>query len=53
MGHESLATTAIYVDVPLKLRTAAVDLLPSHSRKREALLNLEVAAETEQLRLFS
>ncbi len=28
MGHESLATTAIYVDVPLKQRTAAVDRLP-------------------------
>jgi len=53
MGHESLGTTAIYVDVPLKQRTAAVDLLPSLSRKRAALPNLEVAAETEQLRLFS
>lgn len=28
MGHESLATTAIYVDVPLKQRTSAVVLLP-------------------------
>jgi integrase len=28
MGHESLATTAIYVDVPLKQRSAAVILLP-------------------------
>ena len=28
MGHESLATTAIYVDVPLKQRSAAVSLLP-------------------------
>ena len=28
MGHESLATTAIYVDVPLRQRSAAVVLLP-------------------------
>jgi site-specific recombinase XerD len=28
MGHESLATTAIYVDVPLTQRTNAVYLLP-------------------------
>ncbi len=28
MGHESLATTAIYVEVPLRQRTAAVDRLP-------------------------
>lgn len=33
MGHESIATTAIYVDVPLKQRTAAVDLLPVMSGK--------------------
>jgi hypothetical protein len=53
MGHESLATTAIYVDVPLKQRTAAVDLLPSLNRKQEILANLESAAQTEQLLLFS
>ena len=28
MGHESLATTAIYVDVPVKQHSAAVSLLP-------------------------
>ena len=28
MGHESLATTAIYVDVPLTQRTNAIGLLP-------------------------
>jgi len=28
MGHESLATTAIYVQVPLKMQTKAVLLLP-------------------------
>jgi len=28
MGHESVATTAIYVDVPLTQRTNAVYLLP-------------------------
>ncbi len=28
VGHESLATTAIYVDVPLKQRSAAVTMLP-------------------------
>ena len=28
MGHESLATTAIYVDVPLNQLTGAVGLLP-------------------------
>ena len=31
MGHESLATTAIYVDVPLIQRTSAVGLLPDLS----------------------
>ena len=31
MGHESLATTAIYVDVPLTQRTNAVGLLPDLS----------------------
>ena len=29
MGHESLATTAIYVQVPLKLQCSAVNLLPT------------------------
>jgi integrase/recombinase XerD len=28
MGHESLATTAIYVRVPLKMQCSAVNLLP-------------------------
>ena len=32
MGHESLATTAIYVDVPLRQRSAAVILLPGIAR---------------------
>ena len=34
MGHESLATTAIYVDVPLTQRTNAVGLLPDLGRHR-------------------
>jgi len=29
MGHESLATTAIYVQVPLKMQCTAVNLLPT------------------------
>jgi site-specific recombinase XerD len=29
MGHESLATTAIYVQVPLKMQCSAVNLLPT------------------------
>ena len=28
MGHESLATTAIYVRVPLRMQCSAVNLLP-------------------------
>ena len=28
MGHESLATTAIYVRVPLRMQSTAVNLLP-------------------------
>ena len=37
MGHESLATTAIYVDVPLKQRSSAVSLLPIISPVRRAV----------------
>jgi integrase len=33
MGHESLATTAIYVDVPMRQRSAAVILLPKMTRR--------------------
>jgi integrase/recombinase XerD len=29
IGHESLATTAIYVQVPLKMQCSAVNLLPT------------------------
>ncbi len=50
MGHESLATTAIYVDVPLRQRSAAVILLPKMggglSRHDERL------DELDQLALF-
>ncbi|MGZ5393471.1 MAG: tyrosine-type recombinase/integrase, partial [Mycobacterium sp.] len=34
MGHESLATTAIYVDVPLTQRTNAIGLLPELGAQR-------------------
>lgn len=34
MGHESIATTAIYVDVPVRQRTAAVLLLPTVAAHR-------------------
>jgi len=37
MGHESLATTAIYVDVPLTQRTTAVGLLPDLSKPRDRI----------------
>ena len=33
MGHESLATTAIYVQVPLKMQCSAVNLLPTFHRR--------------------
>jgi len=36
MGHESLGTTAIYVDVPVTQRTSAVGLLPDLVRHRPA-----------------
>ena len=54
MGHESIATTAIYVDVPLKQRRAAVELLPAFSPNLP-LPKPEVpieAADQEQLLLF-
>ncbi|MET3808338.1 site-specific recombinase XerD [Nakamurella sp. UYEF19] len=49
MGHESLATTAIYVDVPLKQRTAAVDRLP-HLRSSHTQPDRD--SHPGQLRLF-
>ncbi len=49
MGHESLATTAIYVDVPLKQRTAAVDRLP---RMNSGWARSNFADEHSQLPLF-
>jgi len=37
MGHESLATTAIYVDVPLIQRTTAVGHLSDLSQPRDRI----------------
>jgi integrase/recombinase XerD len=51
MGHESLATTAIYVDVPLRQRSAAVSLLPVISSVRPAL-NTDDDTAFEQFTLF-
>jgi site-specific recombinase XerD len=51
MGHESLATTAIYVDVPLKQRSAAVTLLPRMAYGR-VHLDAGFAADVGQLPLF-
>jgi hypothetical protein len=51
MGHESLATTAIYVDVPLKQRAAAVTLLPE-LRYGGVLLGVGFAEKVSQLSLF-
>jgi len=50
MGHESLATTAIYVDVPLRQRSAAVILLP----KMAGSLSRQSGppSEPDQLSLF-
>ena len=50
-GHESLATTAIYVDVPLRRRSAAVSLLPVISSVRPAL-NTDDDTALEQFALF-
>ncbi len=49
MGHESLATTAIYVDVPLRQRTAAVDRLP---RMNSGWVRSSTTDERSQLALF-
>jgi integrase/recombinase XerD len=49
MGHESLATTAIYVDVPLRQRTAAVDQLPNMTT---GWARSSSADERSQLSLF-
>ena len=51
MGHESLATTANYVDAPLKQRTSAVSLLPviPSIGKRN---NCNTWTELEQFTLF-
>ncbi|MGI8590422.1 MAG: tyrosine-type recombinase/integrase [Nakamurella sp.] len=49
MGHESLATTAIYVDVPLKQRSAAVERL---ARINSGWARSTFADEQSQLSLF-
>ena len=49
MGHESLATTAIYVDVPLRQRSAAVILLPAMTA---GVWKDRAAIGTDQLSLF-
>jgi integrase/recombinase XerD len=51
MGHESLATTAIYVDVPLRQRSAAVTLLPKLVYGGVPL-DVGFADEVSQLSLF-
>jgi integrase/recombinase XerD len=52
MGHESLATTTIYVDVPLKQRTAAVDLLPQLIRSTLPTRMESHTAQGDQLSFF-
>ena len=45
MGHESLATTAIYVRVPLRMQCTAVNLLPDvqpEARQRRIALPQDV-----------
>jgi hypothetical protein len=45
MGHESLATTAIYVRVPLRMQCTAVNLLPDaqpQARQRWIVLPQDV-----------
>ena len=51
LHHESLAATAIYVDVPLKQRSAAVLRLPSMSQTGHPMGDNNCAA-TAQLPLF-
>ena len=51
MGHESLATTAIYVDLPLKQRSSAVSLLPIISPVRRAV-SLDDGPGSTQFALF-
>ncbi len=52
MGHESLATTAIYVDVPLGQRASAIGLLPPVS-SIGTVQRLCKTATSDQLSLFN
>ncbi len=52
MGHESLGTTAIYVDVPLRQRADAVIVLPDISLPRRPVSSARSPIPRQQIREF-